>query len=665
MRVPNTRRNFSVMNRRPLLLLAILAAGSCSHDATGPGNQSQTGPGLANGSWVADGPNFIATMGLSDVVVLATGDGTVGGAGSLVGPGVTGGERSVAVRGYDSAGAVRLSLHENGFANAVFTGQVMPGDSEIHGTLDSSGFANVPLVFKQHPIVTSLVVTPRSDSLLTGHTTQLGDSAFDMLGRPLGPEPVVWGSDNNGTATVSATGVLTGKRAFQVTITADYYGVIGQETISILRPVASVVVSPPTVAMVAPGALTFTAIARDSTGAVISGRSATWSSANTRVAQVSSSGAVTATDTGTADITARITLDGNTAVGRATIRSIHITQVAAGTGHTCAIDTDGTVACWGDHGTGQPATVANPGLIAPVFIGSSLKFAAISSGNLHTCGLTVDSTAYCWGDNAVGQLGNAAQINSDTPVVVAGGLKFIAIAASDVHTCGLVAGGAAYCWGNNNSGQLGTGATIASPTPSAVSGGLTFTSITVGGSMTCGLIADSSAYCWGSDATGWTAGVPTAVTGGLHFASITTGGTHTCGIVTGGAAYCWGSDLEGALGDSATSGYQTTPVAVNSGGVLFTSIAAGSKHTCALATSGQVYCWGRNDEGEAGPSGMQAVPVPMQVGLTGSVVVSGAYHSCTITPTGAYCWGFNSTGQLGAASTAPVSATPLKISGQP
>src|SRR5437660_3056454 len=64
-------------------------------------------------------------------------------------------------------------------------------------------------------------------------------------------------------------------------------------------------------------------------------------------------------------------------------------SISAGTFHTCAVKTDGTVACWGDNGSGQARPPAD-------------TFTAVSAGNGHTCGVKTDGTVACWGVNGSG-----------------------------------------------------------------------------------------------------------------------------------------------------------------------------------------------------------------------------------------------------------------------
>ena len=42
---------------------------------------------------------------------------------------------------------------------------------------------------------------------------------------------------------------------------------------------------------------------------------------------------------------------------------------------------------------------------------------------------------------------------------------------------------------------------------------------------------------------------PVAVAGGLPFSQVDAGNRHTCGVTTGGVGYCWGYGGDGELGD--------------------------------------------------------------------------------------------------------------------
>jgi hypothetical protein len=107
---------------------------------------------------------------------------------------------------------------------------------------------------------------------------------------------------------------------------------------------------------------------------------------------------------------------------------------------------------------GRAAQSASPGMIAV--------------GGSHTCRIEPNSTVTCWGDNRFDQLGNEGMERSASPVVVAGIEGAVGLAAGAGHTCAIVTDGAVVCWGKNDLAQLGA-ATPRRPAPTgrAWSGG--------------------------------------------------------------------------------------------------------------------------------------------------------------------------------------------------
>jgi alpha-tubulin suppressor-like RCC1 family protein len=291
------------------------------------------------------------------------------------------------------------------------------------------------------------------------------------------------------------------------------------------------------------------------------------------------------------------------------------TAFSGGFQHICGLATDGAAYCWGYNSSGQLGNDNGIGSSlaytpAPVAVTGGLTFQAVSAGSYHTCGLTTSGAIYCWGGDYRGQLGNGttSYVNGAL-VAVSGGLTFVAVTVSDDHSCGLTAAGVAYCWGDNGAGELGTGDTVPSTVPVPVTGGLKFVALSAGYAHGCGLTQAGAAYCWGNNGAGELghgttvrSTSPVLVSGGLTFASISAGQDYTCGVTTGGAAYCWGDNSYGTLGNSAnlfTHNANPTPLPV-SGGLTFQTVSAGYLHTCGVTTTGTMYCWGDNSEGELG-----------------------------------------------------------------
>lgn len=129
---------------------------------------------------------------------------------------------------------------------------------------------------------------------------------------------------------------------------------------------------------------------------------------------------------------------------------------------------------------------------------------------------------------------------------------------------------------------------------------------------------------------------------------VSAGWYHTCGVDTGKRLTCWGANGDGQLGDGTTIDrpHPVVPVGMEAD-VL--SVAAGLFHTCALKTSGEVWCWGYNASGQLGDGGPSR-PLPAKVDNLPPVqaITSGSDHLCAITQAGAlYCWGENGRGALG------------------
>ncbi|HEU4838840.1 MAG TPA: hypothetical protein VFS88_05450, partial [Micavibrio sp.] len=103
---------------------------------------------------------------------------------------------------------------------------------------------------------------------------------------------------------------------------------------------------------------------------------------------------------------------------------------------------------------------------APVKIGTS-SWVQITAGALHTCGIQADGSLWCWGWAGNGRLGNGSTSPNQTAPVKIGTSSWVQITAEG-HTCGVQPDGSLWCWGAAGSGQLGNGSTTPDETEPAL-----------------------------------------------------------------------------------------------------------------------------------------------------------------------------------------------------
>ena len=314
--------------------------------------------------------------------------------------------------------------------------------------------------------------------------------------------------------------------------------------------------------------------------------------------------------------------------------------------------------------TGRQTLLASAGNASlAIHATGTTRVAAVTAGFRHTCALTTSGVAFCWGDNSQGQLGNGTLASGATPVPIATSVRFRELAAAWSHTCGITIVGESLCWGDNSIGQAGIPATrAATPTPTHANDA--FTGITTGFIHSCA-ITQGDVVCWGSNQQGQLGGAhpeKTRITG-LQLTQVSAGEFHSCAIRASSTAVCWGWNTSGELGTgAASSAVVSTPTPV-SGNLQFTRIAAGVRHTCALATGGRAYCWGRNAVGETGQDPFVGTSLPTEVpsGESFTSIGTGNTHTCALSGQRAFCWGSTPANGTAAATKFPTLVSSLQF----
>jgi alpha-tubulin suppressor-like RCC1 family protein len=247
-----------------------------------------------------------------------------------------------------------------------------------------------------------------------------------------------------------------------------------------------------------------------------------------------------------------------------------------------AVDTAGHAWAWGmDKGgefcLGNKRTYLNP---------VELPFSDVSTlaGAAQHAIFDSGGTVYSCGDNEYGELGDGTFTSSTTAVRVTG------LADGDVSdlvaawgdTGAQLSNGEYYDWGFDDAGQLGNGTlNQASPVPVQVKLPGPVTRVAAGGSL---------------DSNG-----------------------QSIAILVGGAVYAWGNDHSDQLGDSprlahVDTGEQAYPVRIYPpSGVTYEFLATGGDTSYAISTTGDVYAWGGNADGQVGDGTTVTASQPVRV----------------------------------------------------
>ncbi|HEX4085357.1 MAG TPA: hypothetical protein VHY22_10635, partial [Chthoniobacteraceae bacterium] len=315
-----------------------------------------------------------------------------------------------------------------------------------------------------------------------------------------------------------------------------------------------------------------------------------------------------------------------------------VSAFAAGSTHSLALTSAGALSAWGDNTYGELGVSGTAYSLIPIAVDSSTDSAlngktvvAVTAGSIHSLALCSDGSLASWGYGADGELGTGGTAGSFVPVAVdssttsaLSGKTVKAISAGSFHNLVLCTDGSVIAWGYNVAGQLGTGGTGNSAEPVVVSGtsgsalfGKTVVSVAAGRDFSLALCSDGSVAAWGDNSAGQLGYTGTASTltpvavdsssssalYGKTVVAIAAGGYHSLALCSDGTVVAWGYNGIGELGNGAMVS-STLPVAVSTasalGGKTVTAVAAGLFHSLAYCSDGSVAAWGWDQYGQLG-----------------------------------------------------------------
>ena len=371
-----------------------------------------------------------------------------------------------------------------------------------------------------------------------------------------------------------------------------------------------------------------------------------------------------------------------------------VQSLALGDAHACALLEDGRVQCWGDNSLGQTGKGSAGGFeLTPVMVNGVSDVIRVASGRDFSCAMGETDQIWCWGLGDRGQLGRSSAFggSSATPVQVvlpSTEVMLENLVAGESHACTTIYNmyeeREIFCWGANHYRQLGStyplesGQSEDAPEP-IYSGEILWDSeewatLASGRNHVCAFFWGEGewAECWGYNAFGQGRNGQGGIISQPEVLdiwptlSVTAGREHGCVMPSGGygddpapqveggsPVLCWGANDFGQLGYGDTMHRNDPPMLAPVSLPTASSVHAGGYHTCAITEDSGLYCWGRNDQGQAGTN-MTNTKFPVQVASTETwtTVSPGLFHTCAIRSDGSlHCWGRNNHGQLGVSGT--------------
>ncbi len=362
---------------------------------------------------------------------------------------------------------------------------------------------------------------------------------------------------------------------------------------------------------------------------------------------------------------------------------VHIdVSKACDDGDACTVDT-----CNGSKGCVHSPT--NHGKPCAGGAGSCLEGRCrwgltVGLGDDHSCAVRATGAVACWGEGGQGEvaLDGKKVAKSAVPTPVPGVTGLVDVDGAHTTTVGRQANGSLVFWGQDHNGLSSLGGLwkAGQANPSGDWGANTELAASAGG--LCVRRTNGSVACSG-DNSHWQAdaGQSSKTTVGRTEVTLPTGRTavslcrgqrHACVALDNGQVSCWGANAQGQVkpGAAGTTKEKLHTFSLPVGDAL--KVACGVDSTCAAASGGKAWCWGRNHGltdtlkgasfGDAPATIATPAAVPGVKDVAELVASRFAYCARSDAKLGGEVWCFGDNSQGGLGRLSPLrSTTPLKV----
>lgn len=266
----------------------------------------------------------------------------------------------------------------------------------------------------------------------------------------------------------------------------------------------------------------------------------------------------------------------------------------------------------------------------------------ISLGGEHSALFTTDNRLFIWGNNDRGQLGLQDITSQLSPIEITESLSLQneemiqSISLGQRHTGVFTSDNRIFVWGWNLYGHLGDGTRTSQSSPVEITNQFVFDAeekieeIEFGYTHSSLITSLGKVYIWGNNSSAQlgngtidNSANPVNITSFFaldneeKIVDISLGYVHSLALSSSGRLFAWGNNANGQIGDG-TNELHTTPHDITGFLNLNTNekiikVSAGEFHSAAITSQGRLFTWGKNNYGQIGNNSLNKQIIPLDI----------------------------------------------------